>query len=103
MLRKSLSKSKNEMNTTTNTSKMTAIIADSRNYLEKSEIANKPTKRPSLSKKNSSSDLLSAKQEKLPEIKGSRLKKLELLDGHKPTSFEEKDLFYSTAPNFKKL
>jgi hypothetical protein len=64
--RKSLSKGKPEPKVSLNTSKLTSVIADSRSYLETTENNDKKTRRPSLNKKGSSSDLTSAKQERLP-------------------------------------
>ena len=107
--RKSLSKGKPEQKSMLNSSKITSVIADSRNYLESSENQEKKGRRPSLNKKNSSSDVLSSKQEKLPELKSVRQKKLEILGaGHgsklskNSSALEEKDLMSMTAPNFNK-
>lgn len=74
--RKSLSKGKPESKNVLHTSKITTVISDSRNYLETAENGDRKSKRPSLSKKGSSSDLLTNKQERLPELKSVRQKKL---------------------------
>ena len=66
-------------------------------------------RRPSLKhSKGSSSELNSSRQEKLPELKTKHSKKLDLLGAtaskvHKAEAFEEKDIMYTTAPNFNNI
>ena len=64
------------------------------------------SKRPSLNKKNSSSELGTNRTEKLPQLKPVIPKKLEILTGssrlNKEDSYEEKNIMYTTAPNFNK-
>lgn len=96
-----MSKGKNDFSAALNTSKITSVIADSRSYIESTENTFKNTKRPSLSKRSSQGD---SKAGGLPEIKPNRHKKIEILGKFvKEPSNEEKDVLYTTAPNFKKL
>jgi hypothetical protein len=104
--RKSLSKGKPKAEIRSGAANnLTSVIADSRSYLESAENSSRKGKRPSLHKKGSSSDLNTSKQERLPELKPIKTKKLELLGANKSpkeTNFETKDVMYTTAPHFHK-